>query len=82
MENQSPNTQTPAWEEVDSETISAFRYDEAARTLEVRFKDSGVYRYFDVPVRVVDGLRQASSKAGYMQSKIIDAYPTQRGLGK
>jgi hypothetical protein len=82
MENQTPNTKKPPWEEVDSSMISAFRYDESAKALEVIFHHTGVYRYFDVPAEVVDGLRQASSKGSYMQSMIIDAYPTQRGRGR
>jgi len=82
MENQTPNVKKPAWEEVDSSMISAFRYDESAKALEVRFHNTGVYRYFDVPAEVVDGLRQAPSKGSYMQSMIIDAYPTQKGRAK
>jgi len=82
MENQTPNVNKPAWEEVDSSMISAFRYDESAKALEVRFHNTGVYRYFDVPAEVVEGLRQAPSKGSYMQSMIIDAYPTQKGRAK
>ena len=62
--------------------ISAFRYDEDARTLEVMFPSTGLYRYFDVPAEVVDGLRRASSKGSYMRSMIIDVYPTQKGRAK
>jgi hypothetical protein len=62
--------------------ISAFRYDRSTRTLEVMFHDTGVYRYLDVPIEVVDGLRQAESKGSYMQSMIIDVYPYQKGRHK
>ena len=79
MENQTPKPKEPSWEEVDSSMIDAFRYDEAAKMLEVRFHNTGVYRYFDVPAEVVNGLRQATSKESYMRSMIIDAYPTQKG---
>jgi hypothetical protein len=66
--------QKPAWEDVDSSMISAFKYDETAQTLDVMFHRTGIYRYFDVPVDVVTGLREASSKGRYMRSMIIERY--------
>ncbi len=62
------------WEDVDSSMISAFGYNEAEGILEVAFNRTGVYRYFDVPADVVEGLREASSKGRYMRSMIIDMY--------
>ena len=64
----------PVWEDVDSSMISAFKYDESEATLDVVFKQSGVYRYFDVPYHVVQDLRKASSKGGYMRAVIIGLY--------
>ena len=64
----------PVWEDVDSSMISAFKYDEPKGTLDVVFKQSGVYRYYDVPYHVVQDLRQASSKGRYMRSAIIGLY--------
>lgn len=71
----------PTWEDVDSSMISAFKYDELSGTLEVMFHRTGVYRYFDVPLHVVEGLRDASSKGSYMRSMIIDMYPYEKGRG-
>lgn len=69
----------PAWEDVDSSMISAFKYDETTGTLDVVFHRTGIYRYFDVPVDVVEGLRESSSKGSYMRSMIIDMYGYQKG---
>jgi len=66
--------QKPVWEDVDSSMISAFKYDETARTLDVMFHRTGIYRYFDVLADVVEGLRESSSKGSYMRSMIIDMY--------
>lgn len=75
MENKTKNKKEPAWEEVDSSMISAFRYDESKLILEVKFQNTDTYRYLNVPVEVVEGLRQAESKGSYMQSMVIDVYP-------
>jgi uncharacterized protein YuzE len=68
----------PVWEDVDSSMISAFKYDETTETLDVMFHRTGIYRYFDVPVDVVEGLRESSSKGSYMRSMIIDMYDYQQ----
>ena len=67
------------WYDADSSMISAFGYDEAEGVLEVAFHRSGVYRYYDVPLHVFEGLRDASSKGSYMQAVIIDQYPMGNG---
>jgi hypothetical protein len=41
-----------SWKQVSSSNISAIRYDESSRTLEVRFNDGSEYQYFDVPPSV------------------------------
>ena len=69
----------PVWEDVDSSMISAFKYDESQETLEVMFHRTGIYRYFDVPIDVVEGLRESSSKGSYMRSMIIDMYDYEKG---
>jgi hypothetical protein len=55
--------------------ISAFRYDKSRHILEVKFQNTDTYRYLNVPVEVVEGLRQAESKGSYMQANVIDVYP-------
>ncbi len=66
------------WYDADSSMISAFGYDEAEGILEVAFHRSGVYRYYDVPLQVFEGLRDAESKGRYMRGCIIDMYPWEK----
>ena len=64
----------PVWEGVDSTMIAAFKYDEEVQELDVLFHNTGHYRYFDVPLDVVEGLREASSKGSYMRAAVINLY--------
>ncbi|MBI1878439.1 MAG: KTSC domain-containing protein [Chloroflexi bacterium] len=70
------------WYDADSSMISAFGYDEAERILEVAFHNTGVYRYYDVPKNVFEGLRDASSKGSYIRNMIIDMYPYEKKRGR
>jgi len=70
------------WYDADSSMISAFGYDEANQMLDVAFHRTGVYRYYDVPINVFEGLRDASSKGSYMRSMIIDMYPYEKKRGR
>ena len=70
------------WYNAGSSMISAFGYDEARGILEVAFHSTGVYRYFDVPLHVFEGLRDASSQGSYMRSHIIDMYPWEKSRGR
>lgn len=62
------------WYDADSSMIRAFGYDEAEGVLEVAFHRTGVYRYYDVPLHIFEGLRGAKSKGQYMRDYIMDAY--------
>jgi hypothetical protein len=62
------------WYSADSSMISGFGYDESKGVLEIAFNNSGVYRYFDVPQTVFEGLRDAASKGSYIRDMIIDMY--------
>ena len=62
------------WHDADSSMISAFGYDESEGTLDVAFHRSGTYRYYDVPIHIFEGLRDASSQGRYMRDMIIDIY--------
>jgi uncharacterized protein YuzE len=62
------------WYDADSSMISAYAYDEEKQILEVAFHRTGVYRYFDVPRHVFEGLHRASSKGSYMRGAVIDMY--------
>ena len=66
------------WYGVESSMIRAVGYDADKRILDVAFHRTGVYRYFDVPPKVVDGLLNAESKGSYMRAHIIDEYPWEK----
>jgi hypothetical protein len=75
----STKPEKPAWEDVDSSMIAAFKYDEKAKTLAVMFNKTGLYTYYDVPANVVQGLRESDSKGSYMKDMIIDMYRYTKG---
>ena len=70
------------WYDADSSMISAFGYDETERILEIAFHSSGIYRYFDVPLDVFEGLRDAPSKGSYLRSMIVDMYDYEKKRGR
>jgi hypothetical protein len=70
------------WYDADSSMMSAFGYDEAQGILDVAFHRAGVYRYYDVPRHVFEGLRDAPSKGSYMHGYIIDMYPWEKKRGR
>lgn len=77
-----PKPSGMVWYDADSSMISAFAYDEAEQILEVAFHNTGVYRYYEVPVEVFEGLRDASSKGSYMRNMIIDMYDYEKKRGR
>jgi hypothetical protein len=70
------------WYDAESSMISAFGYDEAEGILEVAFHRTGVYRYYDVPLQVFEGLRDATSKGSYMRAHVIDMYEWEKSRGR
>ena len=66
------------WYGVASSMIRAVGYDAEKHILDVAFHRTGVYRYFDVPPKVVEGLLDAESKGSYMRAVIIDEYPWEK----
>ena len=58
---------------LDSEAIAAVRYDEKRRTLDVEFRDGGIYRYSHVPEFVYRELLKAKS-AGAFWNAIKDQF--------
>ena len=70
------------WFDADSSMISAFGYNEEEQFLDVAFHRTGVYRYFDVPPDVFEGLRDASSQGSYMRNYIIDMYDYEKKRGR
>jgi hypothetical protein len=55
---------------VSSSTIAEIGYDEPRRILEILFKNSSVYQYFDVPPQEHQSLMQASSHGQYLNANI------------
>ena len=77
-----PPQEGMVWYDAESSMISAFGYDEVEGTLEVAFHRTGVYRYYDVPLHVFEGLRDATSKGSYMRAHIIGMYPWEESRGR
>lgn len=59
---------------VTSSNIASIGYDESSETLEIEFKNGGVYQYFDVPERVYKGIMSASSHGEYLAQNIKGHY--------
>ena len=61
-----------------SSVIRSFDYDPAAHRLGVEFVSGRRYFYHDVPERVVDAMRRATSKGGFFNRRIRDRYRFER----
>ncbi|TVR84804.1 MAG: KTSC domain-containing protein [Rhodospirillales bacterium] len=59
---------------VTSSNIAEIGYDEASRTLEVLFRNGGLYQYFDVPLAEYQSLMNASSHGQYLNAQIKGRY--------
>lgn len=59
---------------VDSSNISSIGFDEYSNTLEVEFHSGAVYQYFDVPLNIYEGIRNADSKGQYLAQHIKGYY--------
>ena len=62
------------FETPDSSSIARFRYLFDSSILEIEFKKSGTYQYFDVPEAVVQQLQNASSKGLFFAENIKGIY--------
>jgi hypothetical protein len=63
---------------VESSSVRSLGYDPANRALEVQFASGAVYRYADVPSRVVEGLAVASSIGSYVARNVRGVYRYRR----
>ena len=59
---------------VDSSNVESVGYDENSSTLQVEYKNGGVYQYFDVPEEVFIGLRDTDSVGRYLNANIKGTY--------
>lgn len=62
------------WTPLASSNLSAMRYDEQTRLLQIRFHSGRAYDFKDVPADVADGLKQADSAGKYFNSSIKGVY--------
>lgn len=58
------------WIDIRSSNLSAYRYDAAARTFDVRFKNGSAWRYRDVPLRVFEQFVASTSKGSYFAQHV------------
>ena len=59
---------------VDSSSVRSVGYDDDSHTLEVEFRNGGVYDYLDVPATEARRLRQAESLGRYLNTRIKPRY--------
>lgn len=62
------------WTPLASSNLSAMRYDEQTRLLQIRFQSGRSYDFKDVPADVAGGLKQAESAGKYFNSSIKGVY--------
>ena len=60
---------------VESTALVAMGYDQPREILRLEFHSHSVYRYFEVPVSVYEGLVAASSKGRYFNGTIRRHFP-------
>jgi hypothetical protein len=58
---------------VESSNLASVGYDPSSMTLEIEFKKSGVYQYFEVPESVYEELMNANSHGEYFDANIKKA---------
>jgi hypothetical protein len=63
---------------VESSSLRSIGYDRATTTLEVEFRNGGVYRYADVPPELWSAFRHADSKGKFFQDHVRDRFATTR----
>lgn len=61
-------------ESVNSSTVAEIGYDEKSYTMEVLFRNGGLYQYFEVPQHEYQALRSASSIGAYISQNIKGKY--------
>jgi hypothetical protein len=59
---------------VTSTTIVEIGYDQPSLTLEVRFRNGGIYQYFDIPKQEYESLLGAASIGEYLNLHIKGKY--------
>lgn len=57
-----------------SSNVASIEYDIGTSTLQVEFKNGGIYQYFDVPEATFQGFIIADSKGTYLNSYIKGSF--------
>ena len=65
-------------ERVDSSSLASVGYDGRSHTLEVQFRNGGVYQYLEVPEEEVRELLTADSLGRYLNENIKESYPVRK----
>ena len=63
---------------VDSSSLESVGYDAEGHTLEVEFRNGGVYQYLDVPVEELRALVAADSIGRYLNRRIKPKYRSRK----
>jgi hypothetical protein len=63
---------------VSSSNVQSVGYDEANRTVYVRFLNGTVYCYKDVPMHEFEGLLNAPSVGSYLHRNFKNIFPYER----
>lgn len=61
-------------EPVNSSSIVSIGYEPESETLEIEFRNSGVYQYFNVPLFMHERLIMAGSIGSFFNLEIKEAY--------
>jgi KTSC domain len=59
---------------VTSTNIAEIGYDQSSLTLEVLFRNGGIYQYFDIPKHEYESLLRAASIGEYLNRHIKGKY--------
>ena len=65
----------------ESSNIARFRYDKKSEVLQIEFKKSSTYQYFDVPEAVVERMKSAGSKGQFFAQNVKGVYRYARVKG-
>ena len=63
---------------VQSSNVISVGYDEATQTLEVEFRNGGIYQYYNVPAQLAAQFLEAPSKGQFIHAYIRNAFPFSR----
>jgi hypothetical protein len=65
-------------EMISSSTVVSIGYDSQTETLEIEFRNGGIYQYYNVPQTIYQQLMESGSKGQFHHAYIRNAYPYSR----